>query len=399
MKFNKKILANGLTVIHEERDVPVSTVMLAAKFGAAYETAEEKGVAHFIEHLCFKGTEKRNTKQIASEIEKVGGVLNAFTSEEITAYYAKVPSDKSAVAAEVIFDIFFNPTFPEEEIKRESQVICEEIKMYKDNPQYFVMNELKTNLYEAPFGMDVIGNEKNVRGFDRDKILKIHREIYSPKNSIFCVVGRNSFEDVLKLAEKFSFEREFVAKNNSIKKPLIRKTVTRRAGVEQANLAIGFHFPLASSNERYAAEIFNAILGSGMSSRLFSEVREKRGLAYAVKSHLDLGSDYGYLEIFIGTDKDKVDEVTRVCVEEFSKMSNITDEELEDGKQQLLGNKKVESEESQDTAVNLVFEEIVNNSEDYYDYDNKILNVKLADVVKLSEIKDYSVSVLIPQDA
>ena len=118
MKFQKKILDNGLTILHEKRDVPVTTVMLAAKYGGAYESVEEKGMAHFMEHLCFKGTEKRTVKQIAEEVEKVGGDLNAFTHEEITAYHVKLPSDKLDVAMDVIFDVFFNASFPEEEVEK-----------------------------------------------------------------------------------------------------------------------------------------------------------------------------------------------------------------------------------------------------------------------------------------
>ena len=129
MKFSKKVLDNGLMVLHEKRDVPVTTVMLAVKYGAAYEKGEEKGMAHFMEHLCFKGTEKRTVEEIAREVESVGGILNAFTHEEVTAYHVKLPSKHLEIAMDVIFDVFFNASFPEEEVEKEANVVCEEIKI------------------------------------------------------------------------------------------------------------------------------------------------------------------------------------------------------------------------------------------------------------------------------
>ena len=207
MKFNKKVLANGLTILHEKRDVPVTTVMLAVRYGSAYEGEEEKGIAHFIEHLCFKGTEKRSAKEIASEVEKIGGVLNAFTADEETAYHVKLPSEHLGLAMDVIFDIFFNPVFPEEEVTKEANVICEEIKMYHDNPMSHSLEKIKENLYEKPFGMFGAGTAENVRGMTREQLIGKHRELYVPKNAVLSVVGNNDFEEVVKLAEKFCVDR------------------------------------------------------------------------------------------------------------------------------------------------------------------------------------------------
>jgi len=275
MKFYKKILKNGLTVLFEKRDVPVTTVMLAVKYGAAYESSDEKGMAHFMEHLCFKGTKKRNSKQIAEEVEGVGGDLNAFTHEEITAYHVRLPSAHLSTAMDVIFDIFFNASFPEEEFKKEANVICEEIKMYKDNPRMHVLDEIKKNLYEKPFGDFIAGSQEGVRSMTRDVLFKKHREIYVPQNSVLCVVGNNDFDEVVSLAESMTIERS----GNNYEVPEIRKRTNisseKREGLEQTNLAIGFHFPCSSEDGKYVAELFSEILGSGMSSKLFTEVREK----------------------------------------------------------------------------------------------------------------------------
>lgn len=400
-RFQRTCLKNGLTILHEKRDVPVTTVMLACKYGAAYESKSNKGIAHFIEHLCFKGTKKRNTFQIASEVEKVGGILNAFTHEEVTAYHVKLPSNHFSLAMDVVFDIFFNPIFPEEDVKKEAQVICEEIKMYKDHPRSHVSEKLKECLYAAPFGMFIAGSEENVLSFNRKKILDIHRTTYCPENSILCVVGNNSFEEVVKLAEKFSMEIEPRKFEKKIIPPIKIQNSNfeeKRANIEQANIALGLHFPFANSEKRYAAEVFNAILGGGMSSKLFTEVREKRGLAYAVKTELDLGTAYGYFLIYIGTDKNKVGEVIKISLEEFFNMSQVTEKELMEGKQQVLGNKKVHSEESEVTAVDLILSEIISKAEDYYNFEEKINEVSLKDIAGLLNIKKYSVSSILPND-
>ena len=200
MKFEKKVLQNGLTILFEKRDVPVTTVMLAAKYGAAYESNEEKGMAHFMEHLCFKGTKKRSAKQIAEEVEKFGGDLNAFTHEEVTAYHVRLPSEHLGIAMDVIFDIFFNASFPEDEVKKEANVICEEIKMYRDNPRAHVVEKIKENLYEKPFGDFIGGSQEGVRGMTREQLYEKHRKMYVPNNSIFCVVGNNDFDEVIAMA-------------------------------------------------------------------------------------------------------------------------------------------------------------------------------------------------------
>lgn len=396
MNFTKKRLKNGLTVLFEKRDVPVTTVMLATKFGSIYETEKEKGIAHFIEHLCFKGTKKRTTRQIAFELEKVGGVLNAFTSEEETAYHVKLPSQHLELAMDVIFDIFFNPTFPEEEVKKEGNVICEEIKMYNDNPLRHALNKIKSNLYESPFGMDIIGTKENIESMTREVLIKKHHEVYTPQNAILCVVGNNNFEEIVRFAEKFSIQRE--GKNPKAQKIVtkIKNTTETRKDIQQANVVMGLHFPKSSDKDRYAAEVFTTILGQGMSSRLFTEVREKRGLAYAVKTSLDLGKDFGYMIIYVGTDKNKINEVKKICFEEFKKMKDLTEKELQEGKEQAIGNHAVEAEGSNETAVNLLVEEISGDAKNYYEYEKNINQVKLDDIKKLANKSEYASFALTP---
>lgn len=396
MKFNKKVLSNGLTVLHEKRDVPVTTVMLAAKYGAAYEEKGEKGIAHFLEHLCFKGTKRRTVLQISSEIERLGGEFNAFTSEEVTAYYAKLPSNHLRVAMDVIFDIFFSPTIPSEEVEKEGKVILEELKMRRDNPHIHVLDSLKETLYNAPFGLSTGGEAEIVKKIKREEIIKRHSQTYIPQNSILCVVGNNNFEDVLKFAEEFCIEKNGeVIKMPKIEKRLLKKP-EKRDGLSQTNVAFGFHVPYENKRLAYAVEVFSAILGEGMSSKLFREVREKRGLVYSVKSEYELGKNYGYFLVWAGTDKSKVEEVEKICMEEYKKMKDVTPKELEEAKIQVLGNRDVKSEDSEDAAVNLIFCELKGDAKNYYEFEKNINAVTLDDIKKLAENIEYSKFVLGP---
>ena len=392
MKFQKKVLENGLTILFEKRDVDVTTVMLGVKYGSAYDSIEEKGMAHFIEHLCFKGTPTRSVKDIADEIEKVGGDLNAFTHEEITVYHVKLPSEHLDIAMDVMFDIFFNPIFPEADVVREASVICEEIKMYRDNPRMHTLEKIKENLYEEPFGVFAAGRQEVVCGMTRDQLFGRHRDVYIPENSVLCVVGNNDFEEIVRIASKLSPKVEVPNSKLEVPEIIFRsvKSEEVRSGLEQANVVLGFHFPKASDKDCYVAEVFSAILGQGMSSKLFMEVREKRGLVYGVKSDLDMGKNYGYMIIWAGTDPAKVEEVKSICLEEFGKMGNLTENELEEAKVQVIGNRKVESEGSGETAVNLIMEEIVGDARDYYDYEAKIGEVTLEDIRKLAGKSEFA---------
>jgi len=392
MRFQKKVLANGLTVLFEKRDVDVTTVMLGVKYGSGYDSVEEKGTAHFIEHLCFKGTKKRNAKEIVGEVEKIGGDINAFTHEDTTVYLVKLPSKHLNIAMDVMFDVFFNPIFPEEEVEREAKVICEEIKMYRDNPMRHTLEKIKMNLYEEPFGYTGLGRAEDVLAMTREQLKGKHDEVYVPENSFLCVVGNNDFEDVVSFAEKLSPKASGQRKELGMPEIVFKnvKDSEERDGLEQANIALGFHFPEASDKGNYAAELFSAILGHGMSSKLFVEVREKRGLVYGIKSDLDAGKNHGYMIIWAGTDPSKVEEVKKICLEEFAKMGDISEKELEEAKVQVVGNRKVEAEGSVETAIGLIMEEINGEAENYYRYEKGINAVSLEEIKELAKKTEFS---------
>ena len=394
--FKRKILKNGLTILFEKRTLPVVSVAFAVRNGGINETAEEKGISHFIEHLLYKGTEKRNAKQIAEEIEKNGGELNGFTSESLTAFWCKMPSESIDTALEVLSDMVKNPKFDRKELEKERKVIFEEIKMYHDTPRFHVLDMIHQSLYEPPFGMPLIGTIKTMNSINRDKILRKFRQVYTPNNLILAVVGDADFEKIVDFAEKnFGNEKGNVPRFKIQKKDEI-KTETRK-GIDQANLVFAYHTPLLGDKKAYAAKVLGTLMAEGMSSRLFTEIREKRNLAYAIKGETILTKDYSQNYIYVGTTKDAVEKVKQLILEEFEKVSKeLSEKEFKEVKKQITGNYKIAMEDSQEVLTALLLYEIDGNAGDFYDFEKNILNVKLKDVMDLAKIKKYSMYTLVP---
>ena len=393
-EFYRKKLDNGIIVIFEKRSIPVIAVSTSVKFGAQYESEKIKGISHFMEHLVFKGTKNRTVVDIPKVIEGKGGIINAFTGEEITCFWNKLPSKHFELGADISRDLVLNPLFEKEALERERKVILEEIKMYHDNPSSYVIEMIKNRLYKKPFNMSVAGTLKTVAGLSREKVVELHNSVYSTNNLIFCVVGDCEWEQVLIEAEKFPKINKpiqnikIIPKNGSL--------VEKRKGIDQAHEVIGFHMPKLNDKNRYAAEIFDSILGNGMSSRLFQEVREKRGLCYSIKSHLEQSKDYSYELIYTGTVKEKIKEVREIVLKEIKKFKDLKQSELEEGKETLIGLKQISKEKCDGTMIDLLSEEIGGNAENYYNYEESINNVKLKDVQELSKLKGYSFVALVP---
>ncbi len=395
-EFYREVLPNGLTILFEKRQLPVVAVSSSVRFGAGYEHEKIKGIAHFIEHLMFKGTNKRAQEEIAREIEKKGGILNGFTSEDITSYWCKLRSKFLETGADVTSDLISNPKFDAVEFEKEKKVIIEEIKMYRDMPRLYVMDKIKEMLYEKPFGMSVAGTESVISGLTRDEVKSIYGDIYGPNRMIFGIVGDTDIDNVKELANKlFSGSKKDVKMTKPIKKT--GEITEKRKGIDQANFVFGFHVPNMDDKERYSIEVLDSILAGGMSSRLFQEIREKRGLAYAVKGNIDQGLGYGYYAIYVGTTKDAVKKVKEIILKELKKIKDLGKAELEEVKEQLIGLKDVESEDSVNAMVELVREEIAGDAREYYKYDERIKDVRIEDVKKLADIKSFSSVELIPE--
>jgi len=395
VEFHRKKLDNGLTVVFEKRKIPVVCVASSVKFGAQYESEKIKGISHFIEHLVFKGTKKRKVDEIPHEIESKGGIINAFTGEEVTCYWNKLPSKFFSLGADISIDLVSNPLFERKALERERKVILEEIKMYNDNPSTYVLERIKEMLYEKPFNMSIAGTIETVSKLSREKVVELYNSIYATNNMIFSVVGDVSWEDVLDEAKKFPNTKKEIRSTNFVLRN--GEMVKKRKGIDQAHEVLGFHMPKLNDKDRYAAEIFDSILGGGMSSRLFQEVREKRGLCYAIKSNLEQSKDYSYEFIYVGTVKEKIQEVKNLILKEIKKLKDLKQADFTQAKERLIGLREISKEKSDSTMFDLLQEELGGDASNYYKYEEEINKVNLEEVRKLSSLKGYSFVALVPE--
>ncbi|MFA7707971.1 MAG: pitrilysin family protein [Candidatus Pacearchaeota archaeon] len=395
-EFYRKKLDNGITVVFEKRAIPVIAVSTSVKFGAQYESEKIKGISHFIEHLVFKGTKNRSVSEIPQEIENKGGIINAFTGEEVTSYWNKLPAKHFSLGADISRDLVLNPLFEKEALERERKVILEEIKMYHDNPTTHIIEKAKEMLYKKPFSMSVAGDADTVSALSREKVVELFNSIYSTNNMVFSVVGKADWEEVLEEAKKFPKIKRIIRNIPII--PKNGEITEKRKGIDQAHEIICFHMPKLGDKNRYAAEIFDNILGGGMSSRLFQEVREKRGLCYAIKSSLEQSKNYAYELIYSGTTKDKIKEIKEIVLNQVKQMNNLKVSDFEEAKERLIGLKQINKEKCDSTMTELLLEEVGGNAENYYKYEENVNKVKLQDVRNLSKLKGHSFVALLPNN-
>lgn len=398
MKFLRRKLKNGITVIMEKRELPVVAVSISNLFGGAYETSKIKGVAHVIEHMLFTGTKTRSHEDISREIEKRGGILNAFTDHEVTSYWFKLPSEHLFSGMDILIDMLNNPKFDPKKFEKEKKVILEEIKIYHDDPRRSVFEQIEKNMFESPFGELVIGKVESVSSLQRDFVFELFKKNYNPSNFIVTIVGDADFDKVCDHLEKNFAPDEGISKPIEIK---IKNSETNeeRDGVEQANFVLAMHAPLPSNSDFYALDVLNSYLADGMSSKLFLEIREKRGLAYSVKGTIHPGRKYCIYSIYAGTKKEAVPMVKELILEEFSKIEDMSEKDLQEAKETLIGLKKISSEESSNVMNELLYSELFVGAEQYYKYEENIKKVKLDQVKKLASqlIEKYSVAAIVPK--
>lgn len=399
VKFYRKVLGNGLTILFEKREIPVVSVAFAVKAGGVNELIEEKGISHFIEHMLYKGTHSRNARKIAEEIENKGGELNGFTSEEVTAYWCKIPSEHINTALNVLGDLVKNPLFDKKEIEKERKVIFEEIKMYHDNPRLHVFDEIQKRLYDGTMKISLAGTFKTMDSITKEKMVDKFNKTYQPDNMILGVVGDAELNEIIDFADKFFDDKKSQVSKEDFNKSNESK-VEKRKGIDQANLIFAYHVPTANDKESYAAIVLNSLMAGGMSSRLFSEIREKRNLAYAIKGDVNINKTFAYNLIYVGTMKENVEKVKQLILEEFEKVAKgLSDKEVDTMKERLKGNYQISMEDSQTQLLNLIFNEVHGNAEDFYRFEENISKVKVDEIKELAKkaIEEYSFFALIPE--
>jgi predicted Zn-dependent peptidase len=340
--YQKTELPNGVRVITEEIDY-VRSVSIGLWIGAGSRDEREgyEGISHFIEHMFFKGTEKRTARDLAESLEAVGGQLNAFTTKEYTCFYAKVLDEDMDLAIDVLNDMFFHSLFDEKEIEKEKKVVIEEIKMYEDSPDELIHDVFSEQVWkDHPLGKPILGTEESIRNLNREKIMHYLEQHYAPDNLVIAVAGKIKHEDVLNKLNTVYSEFKRGARRVLEGTPTgqtVHKMITKET--EQMHLVMGVQGLGQDDDDMYPMHIVNNILGGGLSSRLFQEIREQRGLAYSVFSYHSTYVDSGLFAIYAGTTPSNSQEVVECILAEILDLKNngITADELERTKAQIKG--------------------------------------------------------------
>jgi len=362
--IQRHVLANGLTVITETmQHVRSVSVGFWVRNGSRREVPSENGLAHFLEHMVFKGTERRSAEDIAREMDSVGGMLDAFTSKEQICFNAKVLDEHLPIAFDVLTDLVLRPKLDAEDVKKERQVVLEEIKMDLDNPEYQLHDIFTRGFWpEHPLGRPILGTPETVRKFTREALRGRFQEWFAPDHIIITAAGNITHEQVLELAEKQFGQlkpagSEAEAPAPSTAAPINLET---KRDLEQVHLCVGVPSLPIAHQRRFGVAVLNNLLGGGMSSRLFQNVREKQGLAYAVFSELTPYSDAGMLSVYAGTAKETVGKVLDLTIAEFRAMkeSPVTEEELLRAKNHLKGSLMLSLESTSSRMSNLARQEL-----------------------------------------
>jgi len=378
--IQRHTLGNGLVVITETmRHVRSVSVGIWVRNGSRHEAPEENGLAHFMEHMVFKGTERRSAESIAREMDSIGGMLDAFTSKEQICFNAKVLDDHLPIAFDIIADLVLRPKFDSEDVKKERQVVLEEIKMDLDNPEY-QLHEIFTRGFwpEHPLGRPILGTPETVKGFQREVLQARFMDWFAPDHLVVTAAGNVAHDQVLELVER-EFGKLPPARTldghlpPSTGAPIV---VERKRDLEQVHLCIGVpSLPLAHER-RFAAAVLNNLLGGGMSSRLFQNIREKRGLAYAVFSELTPYSDAGMMTVYAGTSKETVGDAIDLTIAEFRAMKEgpVPEDELLRAKNHLKGSLMLSLESTSSRMANLARQELY--FERFYSLDEILASIE-----------------------
>lgn len=369
IKFKKTVLDNGLRVITAPlHATETTTVLVLVGAGSKYEQKRVNGISHFLEHMFFKGTKKRPTSfDISSALDSIGGHFNAYTSKEFTGYYAKVDARHTGVALDVVSDMFINSKFDKQEIEKEKGVIIEEINMVHDTPMRYVEDFFEQTLYgDQPAGWDVAGTKEAISGIKRDDFVRYLAERYVAKNTVVVVAGKFNQNDVL---EKIKKEFKGVPVGNlkqlqEVKEAQSAPTArTHFKETNQAHFCFGARAYNAFDEKRIPASLLAIILGGNMSSRLFIEVREKRGLAYYVRTTLMPYLNSGYLMTQVGVDTAKLDEAIKVIFEQYLNIAKngVGAKELASAKDYIKGTTLLGLESSDEVAAFFGHQEILKN--------------------------------------
>ncbi|MDZ7718749.1 MAG: pitrilysin family protein [Balneolaceae bacterium] len=387
----KSELPNGLKIVTEHIDsIKSISAGIWVKTGSRNESDRQAGMTHFLEHMLFKGTENRSSFEIAQSMESVGGYLNAFTSTEYTCYYARCLDSKLKEALDVLSDMVRHSTFPEEEMQKEKNVVLEEMKMYKDSPDDFILEEFSNQMFpDHPIGRPVLGFEDTVVSFTREGLFNYIDERYNPDNLLVAVAGNVQHEEVVRLCTQLlDIDSNGATVNEP--QPIPPYNVTQNElskPIEQAHMILGRRALNYDHPDKYLLLLANTVLGGGMSSRLHQNIREKYGYCYSIGPFNQSYVDSGLFGVYIGTDSDYVPHVRELIVKEFRRLQEeaIPEKELSEAKAHLKGKLLLSQENTSNRMTRMAKSEIYFNR--YITLDELVENI---DAVNSEDLRTFS---------
>ena len=359
MQYNIHTLSNGLRIIHEPSSSKVAYCGFAVDAGTRDEAENEQGMAHFVEHLIFKGTRKRKAWHILNRMENVGGDLNAYTNKEETVIYSAFLTEHFGRALELLADIVFHSTFPQNEIEKETEVIIDEIQSYEDTPSELIFDDFEDMIFRNhPLGRNILGRPDLLKKFRSEDAMAFTSRFYQPSNMVFFVLGDFNFQKIVRQVEKLLVDLPLVTVENQRTIPplYVPEQLVVHKETHQAHVMIGSRGYNAYDDKRTALYLLNNILGGpGMNSRLNVSLRERRGLVYTVESNLTSYTDTGAFCRYFGTDPEDVDTCLKLTYKELKRMRDVkmTSSQLMAAKKQLIGQIGVASDNNENNALGM----------------------------------------------
>src|SRR5215510_4882237 len=388
--IHRLVLPNELIILSEEmphiRSVSIGIWM---KSGSRDEAAEFNGISHFTEHMVFKGTTTRSAQAIAREVDSIGGNMDAFTGKETICFNIKVLDEHLPIAIDILSDLVLNPVFNLKDIVREKGVILEEIKMDEDNPEYLVHEIFTQNFWkDHPLGKPILGTRETVKGFEQPAVFDLYNQRFTAGNFIISAAGNLKHERFVELVAKY-FEHLQAMKNGfhrSVPTIVPRITLRTKKSLEQVQICLGVPSHPIAHEKRFASYVLNTLLGGGMSSRLFQNIRERQGLAYAIYSDLSPYRDTGCLSVYAGTSRESAVKVVQSIVSEFKKLKReaVPQEELRRSKDQLKGSLMLSLESSTARMSNLARQDMYFDR--FYGMDEVIEKIEMVTADDLQEM-------------
>jgi len=391
--IRREVMPNGLTLITEEmKHIRSICIGIWVKTGSRDEDREWNGISHFVEHMVFKGTQHRSAEEIARQVDSIGGNIDAFTAKECVSFSMKVLDEHLPIALDVLSDLVLNPVFDGQDITRERGVILEEIKMDEDNPDYLVHEIFTQNFWkDHPLGRPILGTRDTVKRFERTPVFDFYSQRFIPGNVIITAAGNLNHQRFVELVTKH-FEKMKPASNGFHSAPpkIVPKIILKnKKSLEQVQICVGVPSYPITHEKRHSSYILNTLLGGGMSSRLFQNIRERQGLAYAIYSDLNPYRDTGCLSIYAGTSRESAVKVVESVVSEFQKLKAelVSPEELQRAKDQLKGSLMLSLESSSARMSNLARQEMYFDR--FYGLDELIQKIEAVTAAELQELANF----------